>query len=161
MQISFLEALTERFNRAGAKPDGRMALHHAVRAGNLRDVKQQLRGRADVNRADDTGMTPLHIAAYWGEAGIVSLLLANNADVNARDDQGWTPLHAAAMAGGQRTRKNIIAALLAKGADDNLADNHGWTARDYMALWDENPAAAEKLRQFLKSAAKLSPPRPN
>lgn len=167
MTLSFIEALTERFNRAGGKSraEGDTALHQAARSGHLRDVKRLLRGRADVNRADDAGMTALHIAAYWGESAIVTLLLAQGADVNAQDDQGMTPLHAAAVAGGMRARGTILNELKAKGGDDALVDRHGWCARDYMALWEDNPQAAEKLRAYLKSNAPMfksaPPPKPN
>lgn len=165
----FLTALTERFNRAlgdDRKTKGESALYRAVRAGNLRAVKRALRGRADVNRAAPDGTTPLHVAAYWGETEIVTLLVAAGADVHRKDDQGWTPLHAAAVAGGFRSRGAVIALLMDHGAHAAQADKHGWRAQDYMALWDKNPEAAEKLRLFLaqhsampKAPPRLSPPR--
>ena len=37
----------------------------------------------------------------------------------------------------------------AAGARDDVADRQGWTARDYMKLWEDNPAAAEKLRVMM------------
>ncbi len=171
--LSFLDTITDRFNRmthGGRDPRnarGESALYRAVRAGNRSEVRDRLRRGADPNQAADGGTTPLHEAAYWGESDIVRLLLKAGADVARVDDHGWTPLHAAAVSGGLRTRADIIALFKDAGARDDIADKQGWTARDYMALWDDNPAAAERLRvmmtgrQNLKSGAKPPPRKPN
>lgn len=171
--LSFLDHITDRFNRmthGGRDPRnarGESALYRAVRAGNRSEVRDRLRRGADPNLATDNGMTPLHEAAYWGESDIVKLLLKHGADVAQIDDHGWTALHAAAVSGGSRTRGDIIALLKAAGAADDVADKQGWTPRDYMALWDDNPAAAERLRvmmmgrQTLKGDAKPKPPQKN
>lgn len=158
----FLSHITDRFNRlthGGKDPrnaQGETALYRAVRAGNRSEVRDRLKRGADPNLATANGTTPLHEAAYWGEIDIVRLLIKHGADINRVDEHGWTALHAAAVSGGQRTRAAIIALLQTAGARDDVADKQGWTARDYMALWDDNPAAAERLRVMMTGRQTLS-----
>ena len=40
---------------------------------------------AEVNKADDDGLTPLHRSARKGNVEMVSLLVANGADLNVKD----------------------------------------------------------------------------
>ena len=40
---------------------------------------------AEVNKADDDGLTPLHRSARKGNVDMVSLLVANGADLNVKD----------------------------------------------------------------------------
>jgi len=128
--------------------DGETKLYRAVREGNLPRVKKLLASGADPDIADDHGLTPLHQAAYWGETDILEQLLKAGAAPNIDNGQGWTPLHSAALAGGLKSRKGVIDALKKAGAKDDIADKHGWTPADYMALWEGNAQAAEKLRRM-------------
>lgn len=128
---------------------GETPLYKAVRSGSLREVKRLLRNGADPEIADEKGMTPLHVAAYWGETDIVEALLKAGASPNADSGSGWTPLHAAAVSGGMRSRGDIIGLLQAAGAVTDRKDKNGWTPQDYMMLWEENAAAAEKLKAYM------------
>jgi len=139
---------------------GETKLYRAVRSGSIKEVKKLLRDGADPDIADAHGLTPLHQAAYWGEYEIIDLLLKAGANVNAENNgKGWTPLHSAAVSGGMRSRKEVIELLLGAGAKDAAKDKHGWTPGDYMMLWEENAAAAEKLKQFLAIPKGLAPPK--
>src|SRR5438477_3195302 len=75
------------------------ALHAAVRAGNLDEVKRSVSAGADVNARDPLGSTPLLIAAWSGNTEIVSFLLAHGALVNAaRPEDNSTALRCAVLA---------------------------------------------------------------
>ena len=54
---------------------------------------------ADINKADDDGVTQLYIAAELGQEAIVRALIEAGADVNKATDNGWTPLYIAAQEG--------------------------------------------------------------
>lgn len=137
---------------------GETKLYRAVRSGSVKEVKRLLRDGADPDIADDHGLTPLHQAAYWGETEIVQLLLKAGADPNAENNgKGWTPLHSAAVSGGMKTRRETIELLVKAGAGMDAKDKHGWTPADYMVLWEENEAAAEKLKKFLQIPKGLGP----
>ncbi len=139
---------------------GETKLYRAVRSGNIKEVKKLLRDGADPDIADAHGLTPLHQAAYWGEGEITALLLKAGAQVNAENNgKGWTPLHSAAVSGGMRSRQDVIELLLEAGAKQDAKDKHGWTPADYMVLWEQNEAAAEKLKQFLQIPNGLAPPK--
>ena len=71
--------------------------------------------------------------------------------------RGWTPLHSAAVSGGMRSRREIIELLQKAGAKDTPKDKHGWVPSDYMQLWEQNAAAAEKLKLYLQIPEGLSP----
>lgn len=166
----FLHELTSAFNRlTGTGPNrhnnrGESVLYREVRAGNRLEVRALLRGGANPNAQTPAGITPLHEAAYWGEREIAALLLKYKADPTITDQHGWTAMHAAAVSGGMRSRSAIITLLKAQGCKDDVPDKHGWTASDYMKLWEENPAAAEKLRLQLTGRQKVEmppgPPKP-
>lgn len=137
---------------------GETKLYRAVRSGSIKEVKKLLRDGADPDIADNHGLTPLHHAAYWGETEIAQLLLKAGANVNAENHgKGWTPLHSAAVSGGMKSRRDVIELLIEAGAKGEAKDKHGWTPADYMVLWEENEAAAEKLKQFLQIPKGLAP----
>jgi ankyrin repeat protein len=130
--------------------DGTTRLYRAVKGGDIRTVKKLLRDGADPNIANKHHLTPLHHAAYWGETEMVEALVKAGADVNLHNGRGWTALHSAAVSGGMKSRRKIIDLLKKAGARDDVKDKQGWTPADYMILWEENAAAAEKLKQFLQ-----------
>ncbi|VDD80259.1 unnamed protein product [Mesocestoides corti] len=79
-------------------------LHHAVRKGNLKGVRDLLNRVASTNvslseyvneKSADSGATPLIEAAKTGSNDIVRLLLDQGAQVNLRDCGGFTALHRA------------------------------------------------------------------
>merc|ERR1712086_853778 len=60
--------------------------------GHFDIVKTLLAADADVNRAQNTGVTPLWQASHFKHLDIVESLLAADADVNRARDDGTTPL---------------------------------------------------------------------
>ncbi|KAH9285373.1 Tyrosine-protein kinase HTK16 [Echinococcus granulosus] len=95
----------------GAKPPPHITvygstneLHHAVRKGNLKGVRDLLNRITSTNvsmneyvneKSADSGATPLIEAAKTGSNDIVRLLLDHGAQVNLRDCGGFTALHRA------------------------------------------------------------------
>ena len=60
-------------------------------------VRGNLNWGADVNRADEAGLTPLHCAVMLGDPRyLIAFLIDHGADVHAKTAYGWTPLHFAA-----------------------------------------------------------------
>lgn len=151
---NIFNSITGGVDKKNAK--GETRLYEAVRSGNLKAVKKLLRQGADPDAQTPAGLTPLHQAAFWGETEIVSLLLKAGADPALDNGRGWTALHSAAVSGGERSRGDIIRLLKAAGADETKHDKHGWTPKDYMTLWSENAAAAEKLKKYLQIPDGLS-----
>lgn len=156
---NLFNTLTGRGGNHNKKGGGNDALYKAVKSGSLNKVKKLLKAGANPNTLNEHHLTPLHQAAYWGELQIVELLLEYGARADLDNGKGWTPLHSAAVSGGLKTRKEVIKKLQEHGADPKKADKHGWTPQDYMILWEENAAAADKLKKYLDCCHEcLTPP---
>ena len=98
--------------------------YEAANYGDLDKVKSLLEKGADVNAADERGVTALMNAAYYGHLDIIKLLLEKGADVNAKDVYGYTPLILASGGGNLKAAKLI----LEYGADIDARDMYGKTA---------------------------------
>lgn len=147
---NLFNSLTGRGGKRNKKDECNEALYHAAKNGSLNKVKELLKAGADPNVQNEHHLTPLHQAAYWGELEIVELLLEHGARIDLDNGKGWTALHSAAISGGLKTRKEVIEKLIEHGADAKKVDKHGWTPEDYMTLWEENAAAADKLKKYLE-----------
>ena len=100
------------------------ALWNAARLGNLENVQAAIAAGANVNTANNAGITPLMFALWGRNLGIVQALILAGLDVNVRNDNGGTALMSAACF----DHLGIVQALIAAGADVNLVDNDGGTA---------------------------------
>jgi uncharacterized protein len=97
----------------------------AARMGDTAAVKRLLQGGADVNAAQEDGMTALHWAAQKGDPELVGMLLSAGANVRATTRLGgYTPIHLASQAGHAR----VVAALLAAGASSDVKTVTGASA---------------------------------
>ncbi len=99
-------------------------LPDAAKAGDLDAVRALLRQGADVNRAEDDGLTALHWAAIHGDAQMAQMLIVAGANVQAKTRLGaYTPLHMAAENGNVA----LVRVLLAARADVNVPTAVGTT----------------------------------
>jgi len=97
-------------------------LPDAARAGDAEQVRELLRGGADVNAAQGDGMTALHWSAEIGNAEIAEILIYGGANVEAVTRLGdYTPLHLASRKG----HAEVVAVLLGGRADPNAATTSG------------------------------------
>lgn len=121
--------------------DASLALHSAIRAGDMARVNQLLRTGVSVNILDELGGTPLLTACWSGHAEIVSLLISRGADVNARHrEAGSSALEYAVLT----VRPDIVAPLLRAGADVSVKYEGGQTAL-HLAAERVSPAVIDLL----------------
>ena len=105
---------------------------HGVAGEDHPDMARLLIARgADVNAANDEGVTPLHLAAY---PEMARLLVAAGARLDTRDRRGETPLHAAAA---HPEMLDVMEALLELGADVDAMNRDGKTPLDFSEGDDE------------------------
>lgn len=100
--------------------------------GNTAAVRALLELGADVNQAENSGMTALMWAAHGGHAGVIETLLRHGADVNARDNHGFTALMYAAAHGLATPVKLLLAA---PGVHANARNKAGESAFDLASLY--------------------------
>jgi ankyrin repeat protein len=100
---------------------------------------------AEVNAANDEGITPLHLATW---PAMATLLLKKGADLEARSVRGETPLLVVAA---EAEREDVMAVLLAAGADVNAMGDDGFTALDIALAREEDAKAALLRRHGAKS----------
>lgn len=105
---------------------GETALHHAVKAENIDEVKRLVENGADPN-AQTTRLkgirTPFERAIQSGNYEIFSYLLEHGADVNLIDEDGSAPIHFAAKNKTEDTR--FLKDLLSRGADIHTRNQFG------------------------------------
>jgi hypothetical protein len=89
-------------------------------------VKSLIADGANVNFADEQGITPLMVAADRSNAEVVELLMDAGADIHARSDDGSTALMKAA--GALDNQVEMVTMLLEAGADKTIRNKYGNTA---------------------------------
>ena len=92
-------------------------------------VDALLAAKANVNQAEQDGMSPLFISATKGHGGIVDALLAAKADANQARQDGASPVLFSAGQGDS----GIMDALLAAKANVNLAMYNGFSPLHFSA----------------------------
>ena len=101
---------------------GCSSIWHAADLNNYDMLKAMLLSKdANVNKPDNTSLTPLHISAMKGNVKMTSLLIQRGADVDKVQLRGSTPLILACRAADYET----VRILLLNGADPNHVGYNG------------------------------------
>ena len=127
----------------GRQPDGATALHWAVHRESV-EIADLLIGAgagADVDAANDLGVTPLLMACARGHGALVERLLAAGADPNGALAGGETALMAAARAGSPAA----VNALLEAGAHVNATETTRGQSALMWAVANRRPAITRVL----------------
>ncbi|MBM3728067.1 MAG: hypothetical protein FJW40_21900 [Acidobacteria bacterium] len=114
---------------------------------DLARVRQLLAAKADVNAANDLGVTPLWNASLNGNAEMVKLLLDAGAAVNAPLRKGETPLMIAARSG----HTEVVNRLLAHAANPNARGPRGQTA----LMWAASQGHTAIVTALIRARADL------
>ena len=93
-------------------------VHDAIRTGDAVALAAHLDAGADVNGANELGVTPLVVAVTTGQSDAVRALLAAGADVNLQSPSGQRPLIAAVTS--DHADAPVIMRLLTGAADIDL-----------------------------------------
>jgi ankyrin repeat protein len=125
--------------------DGSTPLHWAAYKDEPVQVEQLIRAGADVNAANDLGVTALWAASLNGNQVIVKHLLDRGANPNAALLSGETPLMAAARAG----KREVVRELLARKAALDARATRGQTA----LMWAVSQKHADIIALLLAAGA--------
>ena len=110
-------------------------------------VDELIAAGANVNTANDAGVTPLMVAIAFDPESTRMMrgLLDAGAEIDEQDKGGLTALMYAARYG----RKEAVTLLLARGANPTMRDNNGRTA----AAFTGNSPESQELTRLLEDAA--------
>ena len=106
-----------------ARADLEFPLHAAAKRGDVDAITRLLDDGAEVDRANENGITALFFACMHGHVDAARLLLEKGADVHHRVNSGHTCLNVACCC----DHIAVVQLLLDNGADLNVADNDGDT----------------------------------
>jgi ankyrin repeat protein len=128
------------------QPDGATALHWASYWDALDTAQVLLEAGAEVNAANDYGVTPLALACDNASAAMVTRLLQGGADPNVVRSTGETPVMTCARTGDLAA----VDALLTYGAEPSGTDTlYGQTA----LMWAAGEGHAEVARLLVTRGA--------
>ena len=86
------------------------AWEHAIKEGNVAEVRRQLKAGAAVNAKDRYGQTALMLAAMGGHLEMVELLIAEGAELNLTAKYTLSALMLAVINGHTEVAKRLVQA---------------------------------------------------
>ena len=139
--------LNQHVSAKATQPDGSTALHWAVQWDDLDTAKLLIGAGADVNAANDYGVTPLLLACGTNRnAAMVVLLLKSGANLHTPSRAGETALMMAARTGSV----DAVKVLLKAGADVNAKETSlGQTA----LMWAAAEGHTDVVRVLIERGA--------
>lgn len=131
--------LTASENELGKQP-----LHYAIYYRQPEALDLLLKAGADINAADNTGMTALHVAAITGWREGTLWLLDNGADWAQEDVFGDRPSHTAAI----YNQRGVLSALFKRGDSLTEPNKAGMTPMD-LARKHRNDQSVERIESLI------------
>lgn len=126
-----------------AGPAAESPVADAAQQGDLEAIRSLLRDGADVNAAQNDGMSALHWAAQNDHASVIEVLLYAGANMAATTRLGgYTPLHLAGRAG----NASALEALLSGGSDPGTLTSTGVTALHFASASGRTDAIEVLIR---------------
>ncbi len=126
-----------------AGPVAESPVADAAQRGDLDTIRVLLREGADVNAAQNDGMSALHWAAQNDDAAVIEVLLYAGANMVATTRLGgYTPLHLAGRAG----NASALEALLSGGSDPGTLTSTGVTALHFASASGRTDAIEVLIR---------------
>lgn len=134
-----LSDIAENLDVDEQAPDGSTALHWAVYEGDVQQVRELIRSRADVNHSNNYGANAMQLAAEVANVEMLEVLLDAGADPDSPNPEGQTALMLVARTG------NVEAAKLLLDEGATVDAREGWgeqtalmwaSARNHPAMMD-------------------------
>lgn len=123
----------------------------AAKQNDVSAVVTALQNGADVNAANDLGLTPLMIASRLTDLTLFDILVESGADVNQRNHAGATAIFIAVRNGNIQA----VARLISAGADLTVKNNQGRTAHDIALMYDKPVIASLIQRHHQAQMARM------
>ena len=127
---------------------GRTALHIVTAERDGAWLSYLISQRANVNLADNQGVTPLMLAVQIGFIEGVERLVSYGARVDVTNSSGETPL----MYAVHSRNTDLMRVLLQAGANPDRRDNSGRSARDYARLRGAGDPTLEVITRYERPA---------
>ena len=145
-RVAVQRLLKERADVKAVQPDRAGVLHWAAHWDDVEVAGWLIDAGADVNAANDLGVTPLLVACTNASARMAERLLAAGANSNVSSVGGESPLLVASRAGNAA----LVKALIAKGAQVNATEPlRGQTA----LMWAVANRRNEAVRVLIQAGA--------
>lgn len=118
----------------------------------LKDTRDSVSGRVDIDNRTTKGSTALFLAAQHGHVQLAEVLISNGADVNVRTNHMFTPLHAATIGG----FSDVAKLLIDHGAEIEARTDGRFTPLIYAAHHGKDQVALVLLEKGANIEAKKS-----